>query len=94
MNPTLTLPGNDRAGTRRLSYGQKVAVTALSCIVGAALLGAAQIPLCDVQTGILETQASSTVGYLGSAPVVAQADLDLLSRLRSRGASIEPLPAR
>lgn len=94
MNPTLTLPATRYALTRRLSYAQKVAVTVVSCVAGAVLLGAAQIPLCDVQTSILDTQASATVGYLGSAPVVAQADLDVLRRLRSRGSSIEPLPAR
>lgn len=94
MNPTLSFPETGSVRRHPLTYGQKVAVTVTSCIAGAVLLGAAQIPLCDVQTGILDAQASETVGYLGSAPVVAQADLDLLRRLRSRGSSVEPLPAR
>jgi hypothetical protein len=94
MSPTLTLSPTRNPRTRRLSYAQRVVVTVVSCVAGAVLLGAAQIPLCDVQTGILDSQASGTVGYLGSAPVVAQADLDLLRRLRSRGPSVEPLPAR
>ena len=43
---------------------------------------------------MLSAQASTVVGYMGSAPVVAQADYYFPAHFRSRPARVEPLPAR
>jgi hypothetical protein len=47
-----------------------------------------------MQTDILSAQASTVVGYMGSAPVVAQADVYFPARFRSLATRVEPLPAQ
>ncbi len=80
--------------TRRWSHAHKIALTVVGCIVGAALMAVAQIAVGRMQADILSVQASTVVGYMGSAPVVAQADFYFPGRFRSRVARVEPLPAR
>jgi hypothetical protein len=94
MAQTTTLPATPRSGPRRWSHAHKFVLTVIGCIVGAALMAVAQIAVGRMQADILSTQASTAVGYIGSAPVVAQADVYFPARFRSRVTRVEPLPAQ
>jgi hypothetical protein len=93
MAHTVTYPATRRPGSHRWSYAHRIALTVAGCIAGAALMAAAQIPVNHLESGILSAQAATAVGYVGTAPVVAQADC-YLPRFHSRATTVEPLPAR
>jgi hypothetical protein len=57
-------------------------------------MAVAQITIGRMQTDILSAQASTVVGYMGSAPVVAQADVYFPARFRTQVTRVEPLPAQ
>ena len=94
MAHTVPLPATSRPASRSWSRVRKIVLTVIGCIVGAALMGAAQIAVGRMQTDILSAQASTVVGYIGSAPVVAQADLYFPARFSTRVTRVEPLPAQ
>jgi hypothetical protein len=94
MVHTVTPPAIPRSGSRRWSHARKVVLTVIGCIAGAALMAVAQIAVGRMQTDILSAQASTVVGYMGSAPVVAQADVYFPARFRTRVTRVEPLPAQ
>jgi hypothetical protein len=93
MTRTLTFSARHRF-PRRWSYAHKFAVTVVGCIAGAALMAAAQIPVNRLEAGILSAQGPNAVGYMGTAPVVAQADVYLPVHFHGHAATVEPLPAR
>ena len=94
MAHTITPPATPLPGSRRWSHPRKVVLTVIGLIAGAALMAVAQIAVGRMQTDILSAQASTVVGYMGSAPVVAQADVYFPARFRSRATTVEPLPAQ
>jgi hypothetical protein len=94
MARTVTLPATPRPGLRRWSHAHKVVLTVIGCIAGVALMAVAQIAVGRMQTDILSAQASTVVGYMGSAPVVAQADVYFPARFRTQVTRVEPLPAQ
>jgi hypothetical protein len=82
-----------RRDPRRWSYAHRFAATVVGCIAGVALMAAAQIPVNRLEAGILSAQAPKAVGYMGTAPVVAQADVYLPVRFHGHATTVEPLPA-
>jgi hypothetical protein len=94
MAHTTTLPATPRSGPRRWSHIRRIVLTVIGCIAGAALMAVAQIAVGRMQTDILSTQASTAVGYIGSAPVVAQADVYFPARFHTRVTRVEPPPAQ
>jgi hypothetical protein len=94
MAHTVTLSTTPRSGSRRWTHTRKVVLTVIGCIAGGALMAVAQIAVGRMQTDILSGQASTVVGYMGSAPVVAQADYYFPAHFRSRATRVEPLPAQ
>ncbi len=91
---TVHFPATNRPSPRRWSYAHRIAMTIVGCIAGAALMAAAQIPVNHMEAGILSAQAPKAVGYMGSAPVVAPADLHLSARFHARTSTVESLPAQ
>ncbi|HEX9274775.1 MAG TPA: hypothetical protein VGA51_00035 [Casimicrobiaceae bacterium] len=94
MTHIVTIPATRHSGSRNWSHTRKVVLTVIGCIAGGALMAVAQIAVGRMQTDILSAQASTVVGYMGSAPVVAQADVYFPARFRSRATRVEPLPAQ
>ena len=94
MARTLTASATPRPGSRRWSHAHKVVLTVVCCIAGVALMAVAQIAVGRMQTDILSAQASTVVGYMGSAPVVVQADAYFPGRFRTQETRVEPLPAQ
>jgi hypothetical protein len=91
---TANSPVTRHPNARRWSYPHRIAATLVCCVAGVALMAAAQIPVNHLEAGILSGQAPKAVGYMGSAPVVAQADLYLLARFHARTSTVESLPAQ
>ena len=94
MTHIVTVPAARHSGLRSWSHARKVVLTVIGCIAGGTLMAVAQIAVGRMQTDILSAQASTVVGYMGSAPVVAQADVYFPARFRSRATRVEPLPAQ
>ena len=74
MTHIVTIPATRYWDSRNWSHARKVVLTVIGCIAGGALMAVAQIAVGRMQTDILSAQPSTVVGYIGSAPVVAQAD--------------------
>ena len=94
MTHIVTVPATRYWGSRNWSHARKVVLTVIGCIAGGALMAVAQVAVVRMETDMLSAQASTVVGYMGSAPVVAQADYYFPAHFRSRSARVEPLPAR